>query len=347
MSYKNTAGTTAYIFIYSYHLPDLDAASDFKALKKWKSRSYLENIMADKSSVTVAITPNGLADAVVDGKFVMPHEIELPFTQALDLFSSPPPKTTPSSSPLAYYIQSQNSNLTSDFKPLLSTGDIPKTIAFAQDCFNFSNQHPSTITAAAQDNFGPDAINLWIGDEKSVTSLHKDHFENIYVVLTGKKIFRLYPPTDFHHLKERSYPSAVYTPSSSPPTPESSWQIIENGMKTPWISFDPLKPSAAATTTTTASTSYPSPEPIIVTVNAGDMFYLPAMWYHHVSQVGEVLVDDLGSRANLKIAIAVNYWYDMDYSDSRFSYFQMLRRLSYAVDGIELEEEEDDDDDDK
>lgn len=28
----------------------------------------------------------------------------------------------------------------------------------------------------------PEAVNLWIGDERSVTSWHKDPFENIYAV---------------------------------------------------------------------------------------------------------------------------------------------------------------------
>lgn len=29
-----------------------------------------------------------------------------------------------------------------------------------------------------------------------VTSLHKDHYENIYVVIRGTKHFTLYPPTE-------------------------------------------------------------------------------------------------------------------------------------------------------
>jgi len=38
----------------------------------------------------------------------------------------------------------------------------------------------------------PDATNLWIGDERSVTSFHKDHYENIYCVIRGGSKVRLY-----------------------------------------------------------------------------------------------------------------------------------------------------------
>lgn len=33
-------------------------------------------------------------------------------------------------------------------------------------------------------------MNLWIGDERSVSSLHKDHYENLYCVVTGHKARR-------------------------------------------------------------------------------------------------------------------------------------------------------------
>ena len=57
----------------------------------------------------------------------------------------------------------------------------------------------------------PEAVNLWIGTEKSVTSFHKDHYENLYAVVTGEKHFTLLPPTDMHRLYIREYPSAYYT----------------------------------------------------------------------------------------------------------------------------------------
>jgi jumonji domain-containing protein 7 len=57
--------------------------------------------------------------------------------------------------------------------------DVPAEIEFASEAFDAK----------------PDAINIWIGGSKSISSLHRDPYENIYTVIRGKKIFKLYPPT--------------------------------------------------------------------------------------------------------------------------------------------------------
>ena len=44
----------------------------------------------------------------------------------------------------------------------------------------------------------PDAVNFWMGGERSITSMHKDHYENIYGVVRGSKTFILHPPTDLY-----------------------------------------------------------------------------------------------------------------------------------------------------
>jgi len=49
-----------------------------------------------------------------------------------------------------------------------------------------------------------------MGPNNAVTSLHKDHYENIYCVINGTKTFTLYPPTDLPFLYEREYSSAQY-----------------------------------------------------------------------------------------------------------------------------------------
>jgi hypothetical protein len=49
-------------------------------------------------------------------------------------------------------------------------------------------------------------------------------------------------------------------------------------------------------------------------VQAGDVLYLPSLWYHQVAQIG----DDEGK------VIAVNMWYDMDF-DSKYCYYMFLR----------------------
>lgn len=83
-------------------------------------------------------------------------------------------------SDLVCYLQSQDSNLS---KPPLTSllEDLPRPLEFANAVF----KEPT-----------PDATNLWIGDHRSVTSLHRDPYENMYAVLKGSKTFTLYPPVE-------------------------------------------------------------------------------------------------------------------------------------------------------
>ena len=56
----------------------------------------------------------------------------------------------------------------------------------------------------------PEAVNLWIGNGASDTWFHKDHYENLYVVVAGEKRFLLLPPTDVHRMYVGEYPAARY-----------------------------------------------------------------------------------------------------------------------------------------
>jgi uncharacterized protein YjaZ len=57
--------------------------------------------------------------------------------------------------------QQQNSNLTEEFPVLLQ--DVDAQLEFAAEAFGAA----------------PDAVNLWIGDQRSETTFHKDHYENL------------------------------------------------------------------------------------------------------------------------------------------------------------------------
>lgn len=73
---------------------------------------------------------------------------------------------------------------------------------------------PQLEFAAAAFGCAPEAVNLWIGDERSTTTFHKDHYENLYAVLRGKKVFHLLPPTDVYRMGLQLYPAAQYEPVS-------------------------------------------------------------------------------------------------------------------------------------
>lgn len=63
--------------------------------------------------VSVAVTPNGYADAVFQDRFVMPEEQQMPFMDFLDIVEK---KVT---SPNVFYVQKQCSNLTEEFPELV------------------------------------------------------------------------------------------------------------------------------------------------------------------------------------------------------------------------------------
>lgn len=62
--------------------------------------------------------------------------------------------------------------------------------------------------------------------------------------------------------------------------------------------------------------------PIKVEVKAGEMLYLPALWYHQVAQRAD---EDEG------VCVAVNYWYDMDFSGPFVSMVNYVRDMTEVV----------------
>ena len=61
------------------------------------------------------------------------------------------------------YLSYQNDSLREQFAPLRA--DVPPCLDFARDALGNA----------------PDAVNLWIGDGRAVTTAHVDHYENLWV----------------------------------------------------------------------------------------------------------------------------------------------------------------------
>lgn len=136
-----------------------------------------------------------------------------------------------------------------------------------------------------------DAVNLWLGNSRSVTSLHKDNYENIYVQVRGRKHFVLLPPVEMPCVNETELPNTTYT------TGKDTGQHLIISMddppaQVPVAIWDPDEGAIRSTAYSHLS------NPSRVTLEPGDMLYLPAMWYHKVSQS----CDEGG------FVCAVNYW---------------------------------------
>lgn len=236
------------------------------------TNEYLCEKMADKL-VSIAVTPNGRADAVCEGPngqiyFVEPHIEKMSFADFMAKLNGDQPEV--------YYLQSQNGNIysanethsSSEYEALQV--DVPPEISWCSEALDRK----------------PDAVNLWIGNGESITSIHCDPYENIYTVVRGVKYFTLLPPTDACYLKEKYFPHASFSRES----PGSGLQVTPtaNAPRVRWSTI--MDPSRDLS---------PDAHPIHVTLRAGESMYLPPGWWHYVRQAAE-------------ITIALNWWYDMD-----------------------------------
>mmetsp|Transcript_26708 Transcript_26708/g.62417 ORF Transcript_26708/g.62417 Transcript_26708/m.62417 type:complete len:485 (+) Transcript_26708:132-1586(+) len=208
----------------------------------------------------------------------------------------------------------------------------PRSFSWAEEAF-FGN-----LPSGAPN--GPDAVNLWMGDERAVSAMHKDHYENLFYVLSGEKVFGLCPPSDAPFLYEREVTSGRFR--ASMPKNESfsstgngdeqesdqqrQWSVVldrdENDdsttkySKVHWIATDLFGKDFSGNNQINPSEEFPLSRyahPITVHVKAGELLYLPSLWFHRVTQTRET--------------IGINYWYDMNFESPMWCYFHFLQKL--------------------
>ncbi|KAL4592914.1 hypothetical protein LXL04_005921 [Taraxacum kok-saghyz] len=268
----------------------------------WTSTSYLLNALSS-STVSLHLTPTGQADSLTAHPsnpdslcFASAHVQRAPFSDAIDAIKAS--RKNNSGARFVAYAQQQNDCFREEYT------------ALAGDC----DSHISWATEAIGGL--PEAVNLWIGNELSETSFHKDHYENLYAVVTGEKHFLLLPPTDVHRMYIREYPAAQYVYSEE--TEEFRLEVEDPVRYVPWCSVNPFGFSNEKEKEKSKfPLFYNGPDPFQVTVKAGEILYLPSMWFHHVRQ----------SPDNRGLTIAVNYWYDMRF-DIKYAYFNFLQSLT-------------------
>ena len=94
---------------------------------------------------------------------------------------------------------------------------------------------------------------------------------------------------------------------------QAVYQKIKNASvspKLPWIVVDPLNPDLKE------FPGYKNAHPMKLRLNAGDVLYLPSLWFHHLQQSHS--------------CIAVNFWYDMEF-DSKFNYFNFVKDVTNVI----------------
>ncbi len=269
--------------------------------------------------LTVDVSPDGHADCirhvvlatdeqhqVRQKMFVKPHELQMPIAEFRDILrrdyefdskcndrseggeldafpldksydlsgNHSTTKTTAShmmvSRPPVVYYSKQSDCLRTEMKELFATNIFPQTFPFAEEAFGTGP---------------PDAVNIWIGNERSVSSMHKDHYENLFYVSSGQKEFVLNPPADHLFLYEREFPCGTFTIGED--IDSGQWSVTldhqeedtSNGnsleeVKTKWIEPDITKIKEIGDKFPLLHKSHP----MKVLVSAGEMLYIPSLW---------------------------------------------------------------------
>ncbi|GAX20755.1 hypothetical protein FisN_7Hh066 [Fistulifera solaris] len=183
-----------------------------------------------------------------------------------------------------------------------------------------TNQLPQTF-AWAEEAFGtgpPQAVNLWMGNECSVSSMHKDHYENLFYVASGEKVFTLCPPADAPFLYEQECESGQFLWDAD----RQEWMVqLEEDANDNYSVGDPQRTRwIAADITMKHNDKYLEAFPLLkythpveVKVKEGELLYLPALWFHRVTQSCET--------------VGVNYWYDMKFESPIWTFFHLLQQL--------------------
>ena len=124
---------------------------------------YLLSILGSKE-IKVNFTIDGRADSVqsiqldpnkpYENRFIYPLCLKIPFSKFYSMLMHPHPNDA------VPYLSEQNNNFQLEFQELADL--IPTNFPLSSEAFGLEQT---------------DAVNLWIGDERSVSSLHKDHYE--------------------------------------------------------------------------------------------------------------------------------------------------------------------------
>ncbi len=198
------------------------------------------------------------------------------------------------------YLQQQNNCMAEAFRPLLK--DVDEHLPWATEAMGSR----------------PEAVNLWVGGSQSLTTFHKDPYENLYAVVRGAKKFELMPPSDVFRMHLGIYPTAQYA-RTEPPGLEL--RLCEPASEVRWCPIDTTSRDPEARRHHPLFWDSELPGPLTVTVATGEVLYLPALWFHQVQQ----------SRGPV---VAVNYWHDMRF-EQPYALFGLVERLCGPADESE------------
>jgi jumonji domain-containing protein 7 len=268
-------------------------------LDEWDLEAWSPEALAraaGDAEVRVNFTPDGRGDCVIahtsGGEvFVKPSEETVSFASFLSQLSG----GAATGSTGVPYLSTQNDNLRSSE-------------------MSWCPPVPAVLPIAAATLGNVDALNIWLGDERSVSSCHQDVYDNMYAVLHGEKVFHLMPP-QIHpgvFLGERSFRPARYARGPG----GVGWEVMleEDGPEVPWIPSEVFPPPKGA----------PWRGALLeVRVHRGEVLFIPSLWLHRVTQTCQT--------------VAVNWWHEYSFSGAwcQNSYVGAIAELGHMLGGVE------------
>lgn len=250
----------------------------------WDPATIWERIQKKLEGVQIRVnaTPTGRADACFHSTrdnvtfFAKPKEMLLPSEDFFGWLSGG--HSLPQG---VYYVSAQNNSLNEEFKDILvDSGLAPASLLFGDLVFGKTC----------------DAANLWIGEQRSTTTIHRDSsYENLYCVLKGCKVFHLLPPFAACFLGESDFPNAQFEYDST-----HGWSVNPEPGTTSWVQLDVEEPEQAVR----ICPDFAAIKHLVqrVEVSENQVLYLPAGWWHQVSHKEKT--------------IACNYWYDREFNST-------------------------------
>ena len=271
----------------------LHAVDEWPACREWQdSAGFFGDGPAGDEIVSLAVTPDGCADASDD--HTADGALRLPCQQRLTLRAAVATLLSPTSCGVAY-LSSQNNSL---------------------------RQEVPSLAAATRGGHGVlrfgralgaiEAENIWASGSHTATShWHRDHYDNLHTVITGRKTFWLLPPSGVLALRKRRVAVQRWVHDTSrcrlnpgiddvPPGGRSEcWRLgpapdaLPPGeTSVPWIA---TAPRAAEEWGDEAVM-----RPLRVELSAGETLFLPNRWYHEV----------VSHSSAAWLTIAVNTWFE-------------------------------------
>lgn len=231
-----------------------------------------------------------------------------------------------------YYYSLQNDCIRTELLPYWKS----------QSTSSSKTQWPESIPWASE-AFGaarPEAMNLWMGPAQAASAMHCDPYENLYYVASGEKVFDLRPPAHVPFLYQQPFASGHFVRCGNKKDDSNItkqqitddddgkrlWKVAVHPTETVhWIAVDQSPKESSlpwynGDTNNNTNESFPlyssylqTVPPLTVTVRAGEMLYIPALWFHAVSQTRET--------------VAINYWYSMRMESPLYCSFHFLQQL--------------------